>query len=175
MQQLDTAQADVEAEKVDADIEAAADFMKKCKTAKDKAEKLLAEIKVKPDTAPASSDSDVNMVKTAKLPRLELPKFSGNVMDWPSFWDKFTAIVDKSDLQTVSKFTYLQSLLEGEAKSAIHGLSTTADHYVIACDILKERFGKKGVDYIHPYSGTFEHDRPVLCPAIQNKYTVEIA
>ena len=30
------------------------------------------------------------LVKSSrKLPELELPKFSGNPMDWPGFWDQF--------------------------------------------------------------------------------------
>ena len=43
----------------------------------------------------------------------------------------------------VSKFTYLNSLLEGEAKAAIKGLSLTAEHYAEAVVILKKRFGRK--------------------------------
>jgi hypothetical protein len=84
-------------------------------------------------------------LKAARLPKLELPKFSGDVKDWTSFWDKFTAIVHNSDIPEVNKFTYLQSLLEGEAKSVLQGLSVTADHYHIACQILKERFGRQRI------------------------------
>ena len=51
--------------------------------------------------------------------------------------------MDKSDLPEVSKFTYLQLLLRGEAKAAIKGLSLTSQHYKIACDILQKRYGRK--------------------------------
>ena len=37
------------------------------------------------------------------------------------------------------KSTYLQSLLDGEARSVVTGLSLTADRYVIACDIMTKR------------------------------------
>ena len=41
----------------------------------------------------------------------------------------------------ISKFTYLQSLLEGEAKAVIRGLAITSDNYPIACKLLEDRFG----------------------------------
>ena len=64
-------------------------------------------------------------------------------MQWQEFWDKFVAAVDNSDLPAVSKLTYLQSLLRGEAKSCLQGLPVTADQYPIACSLLKKRFGRR--------------------------------
>ena len=52
------------------------------------------------------------------------------------------ALVDENDMPNISKFCYLQSLLEGEAKSVIQGLSQTSDNYPVACKMLKERFGR---------------------------------
>lgn len=43
-----------------------------------------------------------------------------------SFWDRFVARVDEADIPAISKFSYLQSLKEGEVKSVIQGLSLTA-------------------------------------------------
>ena len=78
-----------------------------------------------------------------KLPKLNLPVFGGDVLQWPSFLDQFEANVDSIDLPVISKFSYLRTLLEGEPKRAIEGLSLTADHYDVACSILKDRFGRK--------------------------------
>ena len=92
-----------------------------------------------------SNDSASNSSKDkteVKLPRLELPKFSGDLTDWQSFWDRFEALVDQSDLPVISKFSYLQSLLQGEALSVIQGLALTTANYKVACDLLKERFGR---------------------------------
>ena len=58
-----------------------------------------------------------------KLPKLNLPVFGGDVLQWPSFWDQFEANVDSTDLPVISKFSYLRTLLEGEPKRAIEGLS----------------------------------------------------
>ncbi|XP_076044913.1 uncharacterized protein LOC143027509 [Oratosquilla oratoria] len=76
-----------------------------------------------------------------KLPSLELPKYAGEAIEWQPFWDRFEALVDQSDLPVISKFSYLQSLLRGEALSVIQGLALTTENYKIACDLLKERFG----------------------------------
>ena len=51
----------------------------------------------------------------AKLPRLDLPHFSGKPEEWPPFWEAFTVAVDKTNLPDVTKLTYLRSLLKGEA------------------------------------------------------------
>ena len=77
-----------------------------------------------------------------RLPRIELPKFGGEVVEWTDFWDQFSATVDQSDLPDVSKLVYLRSLLYGEAKQAIEGLSVTSVNYSVACEILQERFAR---------------------------------
>ena len=126
------------------DINTAADFrdsvMKSRVLATEKFDELAAPV---PD---ANADNRTNVSNShvdVKLPKLNLPKFSGDVLQWPSFWDQFSVTVHDTDLPVVSKFTYLMSLLEGEPKQAIHGLSLTTDHYTIACKILKDRFGRK--------------------------------
>ena len=150
LENLDAAQNAVELEleltAIDQEIENAADFREKARIPRIKAAKILTLLDADSNKAVAGDQSDFgsksSVDQMAKLPKLELPKFSGDVIEWQSFWDKFTAIVDGSELPTISKFTYLQSLLEGEAKSAIQGLSTTATNYKIACDILVDRFGR---------------------------------
>ena len=97
-------------------------------------------------TNPLEADvTSVTSTGTAdvKLPKLSLPKFSGDVLQWQSFWDQFTAVVDSSDIPDISKFSYLRSLLEGEAKQSIQGLSLTSQHYQSARQILTDRFGRK--------------------------------
>ncbi len=91
----------------------------------------------------ASSAASGASLQTVQLPKLELPRFSGQVTEWPSFWDKFAATIDSSTLPDVTKFTYLHSLLDGEARRAIQGLTLTSNHYNIACGLLQERFGRK--------------------------------
>jgi hypothetical protein len=86
-----------------------------------------------------------NLAKLVRLPKIELPiyNFKGDITEWQSFWDKFEALVHSADIPTISKFTYLDSLLEGEAKATIAGLSVTVDHYDDARNLLEDRYGRK--------------------------------
>ena len=61
-----------------------------------------------------------------KLPKLDLPKFEGNVLEWESFWDSFdSAIHSNNTLSEVQKFNYLKSLLPT--------LSTLSFEVAMAC------------------------------------------
>ena len=78
-----------------------------------------------------------------KLPRIIMKEFSGNPLDFQSFWDTFAATIDSNtQLSSINKFGYLKGLLRGQAEAAIAGLAMTEDNYKIAVDILKSRFGK---------------------------------
>ena len=60
----------------------------------------------------------------ARLPKLVLPTFKGDVTKWTSFWDSFkSAIHDNNQLTKIDKFNYLVSLLDGAAARAIKGLT----------------------------------------------------
>ena len=83
-----------------------------------------------------------NQVK-AKLPKLVLPKFRGDVTTWMGFWDSFrSAVHDNASLSKIDKFNYLRSLLEGAASRAIQGLALSSNNYDFAVEILEQRFGK---------------------------------
>ena len=78
-----------------------------------------------------------------KLPKLELPKFGGKVPDWNSFRDLYNfSIHTNPTIAKVNKFSYLQSLLEGQAAQAIKGLTLTVTNYDAAIAILRDQFGK---------------------------------
>ena len=50
--------------------------------------------------------------KTVKLSLIYIPKFSGELLEWPTFFDSFKAAIDtSSDLHDIKKFTYLRSYL----------------------------------------------------------------
>ncbi|KRY06664.1 hypothetical protein T12_11394, partial [Trichinella patagoniensis] len=78
-----------------------------------------------------------------RLPEIILPKFTGKVLEFPSFWAQFEANVHKRrDLDNATKFTYLLSNTEGTARNAIEGIPLTPENYSQAVDILKKRFGR---------------------------------
>ena len=78
-----------------------------------------------------------------KLPKLDLPHFSGDVLEWTPFYDAFMAhIGDKDYIDPVTKFTHLLALLEDDAEKAVKGFKLTSANYQPALDHLKDRFGR---------------------------------
>ena len=79
-----------------------------------------------------------------KLPKLELPKFDGDVLKFQNFGDLFEAAVhDNDNVPDVQKFTYLRSALEGVAFHTIEGFEVTSANYHHAVDALKHRCRKR--------------------------------
>ena len=87
-------------------------------------------------------DSDAAGKSKAKLPELVITKFQGTHLDWQRFWGQFEAEIDKSDIGTVAKFSYLKELLVPRVKAIIDGLPFTSEGYVRAKNILKTKYGR---------------------------------
>ena len=64
-------------------------------------------------------------VKSAKLPKLVITKFSREVTDWPRFWSQFKAEINCSQVPAVTKFSYLKELVNPKVKTVIDGLPFT--------------------------------------------------
>ena len=93
-----------------------------------------------------SVHKDSHQSSNLKLPRIELPKFSGDVLKFQNFWDQFEAAVhDNADLPNVQKFTYLRSVLNGNALQTIEGFEVTGANYQPAVECLKHRYGRRHV------------------------------
>lgn len=76
-----------------------------------------------------------------RLPRLELPRFSGKLAEWSSFYNLFkVAIHDPPSLSPVEKFQYLLTQLEGEALDQIKNLQLTPENYEAAWQILTAHY-----------------------------------
>ena len=95
-------------------------------------------------TEAVSNAEDSAHKNRVKLPKIDLPKFSGRYTDWCTFWDIFNSTVHQNPtLSNVERFHYLAASLTSSAASAIRGLRVTNENYAEAVDILKERFGDK--------------------------------
>ena len=174
---LDEAQSLLEleiddAQELEVDIEEADKFRRMSRAVRIQAAQRLVDLRDsnqsnnRPNNSESGSgDSLSNRPKVAvRLPKLELPKYSGVLTEWQSFWDRFVALVDETEIPDISKFCYLQSLLEGEAASVIQGLSQTAANYPIACRMLQDRFGK-------PERIIFAHIQALLSVSMPSKVT----
>ena len=80
--------------------------------------------------------------KTVKLPSIDIPKFSGELIELPTLLDSFEADIDIcSNLDDFQECMYLRSYLQGPVLQAINRLSLTNSHYTETLNILKKRFG----------------------------------
>ena len=80
----------------------------------------------------------------SKLPKLNLPRFNGDIVNFFSFWESFnTAVHENQNIPPILKFNYLKSYLDGQAAKAVEGLPMTEANYENAVLILQDRFGKK--------------------------------
>ena len=81
-----------------------------------------------------------------KLPRIELSKFNGDIIEWKGFWDQFKSTVhEDNNISAIQKFSYLGTILEDSALSAMSGLILSAEYYGQALEILQARNGNNQV------------------------------
>ena len=82
------------------------------------------------------SASDIKV----RLPKLEIKKFNGNILELQSFWNQFSsAIHNKENISNIDKFTYLKSFLCDSANCTISGLMLTSENYCQAIELLIRR------------------------------------
>uniref|UniRef100_A0A224Z9V1 Tick transposon n=1 Tax=Rhipicephalus zambeziensis TaxID=60191 RepID=A0A224Z9V1_9ACAR len=121
----------------------------------DNATRILAELlsrrnRISSKPAEEGSGSATHAIATpsertgAKLPKLTIAPFSGDVCKWIEFWEQFVQIVhNNATLTTTEMFHYLRQFLKGDAASVVAGLPTTEACYKDAVDMLQKRFGEK--------------------------------
>ena len=97
-------------------------------------------------SSPLSTGSSpvTSVSKGVKLPKLDVPTFDGNILNWRSFWEQFhVSVHDRSTLSDSERLVYLQhSLKDGSAKSVIEGLSRSGDNYSEAIECLQACFDR---------------------------------
>ena len=78
-----------------------------------------------------------------RLPKLSIPVFSGDTLQWQSFWDCFEAAIHYNPSITgVQKLNYLRAQLQGNALRVISGLPLTNANYDHSVTLLKARYGE---------------------------------
>ncbi|UYV65694.1 hypothetical protein LAZ67_3005164, partial [Cordylochernes scorpioides] len=87
-------------------------------------------------------DSFPDTTKKIRLPTIELPKFSGNLIDWLTFWAQFEKIHLDIRLKDSDKLYYLlQSLsVDTEAYKIVSIYPLTVENYSKAIDALRRRY-----------------------------------
>ena len=76
-----------------------------------------------------------------RLPKLDIPNFSGDAFQWKSFSDQYNATIHSSTvISHIEKFNYFKNLLTGSALESVSSLFLTDSNYERAIDLLKEHF-----------------------------------
>ncbi|XP_018402192.1 PREDICTED: uncharacterized protein LOC108779302, partial [Cyphomyrmex costatus] len=100
------------------------------------------------DQAPSSPGLSVSQSqkseKSLTLPRINLPKFSGDLRERETFRDQFRSmIIDHAELSNVTRLQYLYSCLKDEARDALRNLPLTEANFKIAWNVLLARYDDK--------------------------------
>lgn len=104
---------------------------------------------IQPPPPPANN---VVMASTpgVKLPKLNLPMFSGKYTDWQSFHNIFNRLIHQhATLSRTEKFHYLHSSLSDEARKEIRHLEIIDTNYLIAYNLLQSRYNNKRILFTH--------------------------
>lgn len=95
-----------------------------------------------------ASDSYATCPRSAShrgaLPRIDLPKFSGDYHAWSSFHDLFSSMVGRNnELTNVEKMHYLKMCLSGDAARLVTNLPVSDDTFARAWKTLVARYENK--------------------------------
>ena len=96
-----------------------------------------------PSTAPSPFSSSSDTSTRARLPKTDLPKFSGtSASEYQGWWNAFESLIDgRSDLSKVDKLIYLKSCCIEGASGLAKGYSLTEDNYDHFKLALKDMYG----------------------------------
>jgi len=76
---------------------------------------------------------------TISLPKIELPKFDGDVIQWCYFRDMFRSLVhENKSISNIERYHYLISCLSGPALTVVKSVPLTSDNYNIAWKALHD-------------------------------------
>ncbi|XP_065092091.1 uncharacterized protein LOC135712921 [Ochlerotatus camptorhynchus] len=79
-----------------------------------------------------------------RLPKIDMPKFSGDESRWISFRDNFLSMIHSNDdIPTVNKLQYLLQSLEGDARKPFESVDIQADNYASTWEALMKRYDNK--------------------------------
>ncbi|KAK6761502.1 hypothetical protein RB195_022537 [Necator americanus] len=83
---------------------------------------------------------DVPEMKLAPIP---IPKLSGKLWEWETFWKSFDHTVNSRKTDNLFKFNYPLDALEGDAEESVKHFEVSGSTYQLVIEHLKEKYGDK--------------------------------
>ncbi|XP_029168338.1 uncharacterized protein LOC114938529 [Nylanderia fulva] len=94
----------------------------------------------------SSTRVEIEAISHVRLPKINLPTFSGKYEDWFPFQDTFITIIqNNTSLSDVQRFQYLRAALTDKALDIMKPLEISGNNYDLAWSLLKERYDNKRV------------------------------
>ncbi|XP_011155515.1 uncharacterized protein LOC105192928 [Solenopsis invicta] len=83
-------------------------------------------------------------LRTYKLPKIQLPKFSGDLKEWLQFWSLFKHIHEDTSITKEDKFQYLIQAMVKDSRASllVNSFPLTAANYEKVISSLESRFGR---------------------------------
>ncbi|KAL0902136.1 hypothetical protein ABMA27_000080 [Loxostege sticticalis] len=106
-----------------------------------------------------------------RLPKIELPVFSGHYQHWLEFRDTFISLIhSRTDIDNINKLHYLRASLKGSASLVIDNLDVRADNYEAAWKLVCDRFDNKRLLVNNHVQALFnvEHLQTESCSGIRH-------
>ena len=95
---------------------------------------------------PSDREAPPTESKGVKLPKLDVSRFDGDVLNWKTFLEQFNVSIDsQKSLSDAKKMIYLSSVNKGSAKHAIKSLLRTEECYEEAIECLKKHYDQPGL------------------------------
>lgn len=95
---------------------------------------------------PESSINASSASHSRRLPRIEIPKFSGDYSQWSPFCDLFTSmIIENTELSAVEKLHYLKLSVSGEPAQHLKNIAISNENFTRAWDALVDRYENKRI------------------------------
>ncbi|UYV65695.1 hypothetical protein LAZ67_3005166, partial [Cordylochernes scorpioides] len=136
--------ADAEEDTLNCEIEEAEHYSDTFITLERKVRELI-DSDNKSDVKSLGSSNGSLMAKSYKLPKIEIRKFDGELINWLPFWAQFEKIHEDTELHDADKFHYLVQSMQSNtrARELIESYPQTAENYAKAVQALKQRYGQK--------------------------------
>lgn len=118
------------------------------------AKQILPAAETSMDTSTESTATTHGTRSTPSLPKISLPKFSGDFLDWETFRDHFkSVIIENTDLSEVTRMHYLLSCLKGEASDLVRTLPITEANFQVAWRTISARYdNERRLVHEHTYA-----------------------
>jgi len=133
-----------EANEIDQFTEVDEDVTESMQSTCDKINVIVANLKSNSSIPNSHNNKSQASIQSLILPRIEIPKFDGNIIEWCSFRDMFISLVHNNEHYTdIERFHYLLCYLLGPALTIVKAVPLAAENYSIAWNALKDRYDNK--------------------------------